>query len=232
MHSSRDGRVPHAGILAVFRAPAGPCVGPTAFEPQRLRAIERAYPEIAFDWATLIGTRQLIEVPPELRRPRRRRRPDEPEGELPESKPGPDAVGTTGGSVPPTPPSFPDALGGHTPGEQIAFLGQWYPRLRDRVAERVTDSVRREALGALAERLNPSAWTDADEIAAGLLAAEEALERLSRVFSRRKRRSRRGRARESLSGATPQRGPDSDTTPSEPVSPKLEALGTPTTDEP
>jgi hypothetical protein len=39
----------------------------------------------------------------------------------------------------------------------------------------------------LAERLNSSAWTDADQIAAGLQEAGEALERLSHVFSRRRR---------------------------------------------
>lgn len=44
---------------------------------------------------------------------------------------------------------------------------------------------------ALTERLNPAAWTDADQIAAGLQQASEALERLSRVFSRRRRRTRR-----------------------------------------
>ena len=40
----------------------------------------------------------------------------------------------------------------------------------------------REALMALAERLNPAAWTDADQIAEGLSRAAEALERLSRVL--------------------------------------------------
>jgi len=44
---------------------------------------------------------------------------------------------------------------------------------------------------ALAERLNPSAWTDADQITTGLQQAGEALERLSRVFARRRRRGRR-----------------------------------------
>src|SRR5207249_179314 len=75
--------------------------------------------------------------------------------------------------------------------EQIAFLTTWYPMVRERVPRRTSDPARQEALLALAERLNPSAWTDADQITAGLQQASEALERLSRVFSRRRRRPRR-----------------------------------------
>ena len=47
------------------------------------------------------------------------------------------------------------------------------------------------ALLALAERLNPAGWTDADQITTGLQQAADALERLSRVMARRRRRSRR-----------------------------------------
>jgi hypothetical protein len=55
---------------------------------------------------------------------------------------------------------------------------------------------------ALTERLNPAAWTDADQIAVGLQQAAEALERLSRVFARRRRARRRsGAVRSPSSGA-------------------------------
>ena len=90
-------------------------------------------------------------------------------------------------------PSIPSAIEGATPDEQTAFLARWYPILRERIPQRTADPARREALLALAERLNPTAWTDADQIAAGLQQAGEALERLSRVFARRRRRSRRTR---------------------------------------
>ena len=53
-------------------------------------------------------------------------------------------------------------------------------------------------LFALAERLNPAAWTDADQITAGLQQAAEALQRLSHVFAKRRRRSRSGPARPGL----------------------------------
>jgi hypothetical protein len=94
---------------------------------------------------------------------------------------------------PPAParPSIPAAVEGATPDEQMAFLAHWYPIVRERIPLRTSDPVRREALAALAERLNPAAWTDADQIAAGLERAAEALERLARVFARRRRRSRR-----------------------------------------
>jgi hypothetical protein len=80
---------------------------------------------------------------------------------------------------------------GSTADEQIAFLREWYPLIRERIDQRISDPARRETLHALAERLNPSAWTDADQITAGLPQAAEALERLSRVFARRRRRGKR-----------------------------------------
>jgi hypothetical protein len=91
-------------------------------------------------------------------------------------------------------PSIPTSLQGATPDEQIAFLNQWYPIVRERIPQRTSDPARLEALTTLAERLNPAAWTDADQIAEGLLRAAEALERLSRVFSRRRRRRRTPKA--------------------------------------
>jgi hypothetical protein len=96
-----------------------------------------------------------------------------------------------GGEGGPPRPSIPSTIEGATPDEQIAFLVRWYPIVRERIPLRTADPMRREALLALAERLNPAAWTDADQIAAGLQQAGEALERLSRVFGRRRRRSRR-----------------------------------------
>jgi hypothetical protein len=63
--------------------------------------------------------------------------------------------------------------------------------IRERIGRRINDPARRDTLHALAERLNPSAWTDADQITAGLPLAAEALERLSRVFARRRRRGKR-----------------------------------------
>jgi len=75
----------------------------------------------------------------------------------------------------------------------VAFLTRWYPIARERVVQRMSDPVRRDALVALAERLNPASWTTPDEVTSGLQQASEALERLSRVLTRRRRRAGRGR---------------------------------------
>jgi hypothetical protein len=100
----------------------------------------------------------------------------------------------------------PAAIEGATPDEQIGFLTKWYPLLRERIPQRTADPVRQETLLALAERLNPAAWTDADQITTGLQQAAEALERLSHVFARRRRRSRKRPAQ----GAAPSPAPDPD----------------------
>ena len=91
---------------------------------------------------------------------------------------------------------------GATPDEQIAFLVLWYPIVRDRIPQRTSDPARREALLALAERLNAAAWTDADQIVVGLQQAAESLKRLSRVFLRRRRRSKHASTRSTSSGST------------------------------
>jgi hypothetical protein len=111
--------------------------------------------------------------------------------------------------APPVPPAapqarpaaIPSAIQGTTPDEQIAFLTEWYPIVRERIPQRTSEPARLEALLALAERMNPSAWTDADQIASGLQEAAQALERLSYVFAKRRRRSRRRPA--TASSSTP-----------------------------
>jgi hypothetical protein len=74
---------------------------------------------------------------------------------------------------------------------------------------RVSDQSRRDALLVLVERLNPSTWTDADQITTGLQHAAESLERLARVFSKRRRRPRK-RTAPSLESAVSLDAPASD----------------------
>ena len=85
----------------------------------------------------------------------------------------------------------PSVVEGNSPDEQIAFLLKWHPLICERLALRTADPERRNALLALAERLNPVSWTDAEQITAGLQQAADALERLSRVMARRRRRARK-----------------------------------------
>ena len=196
MHWYKDGARQRSRILYVFRTPGGVRVGRSPLEPEILRTIEANYPDIAFDWRAVRDNQQIVEPPPELRRPRKRKAADDeapaPAGDTVKSVTALLGVGQPRSEpAPPSRPSIPSALEGATPGEQIAFLARWYPLVRDRVPQRTADPARRDALLALAERLNTATWTDADQITAGLQQAGEALERLSRVFSKRRRRARK-----------------------------------------
>ena len=192
MHWYREGNKQRSRILYVFRSPGGVRVGRDALEPDVIRELEAQYPDIDFDWKSVVDNQQVVEPHPEQRRLRKRRRTEEeqqgsspaaPAAAAPQSSP-------QAAPAPPRPP-IPSTIEGSTPDEQIAFLTTWYPLVRDRVPRRTSDPARQEALLALAERLNPAMWSDADQITVGLQQAAEALERLSRVFSNRRRRSRR-----------------------------------------
>ena len=189
MHLYREGHRQRSRILYVFRTPGGVRVGRAALEPEVLRQIEDLYPDIDFDWKDVREHQQHIEMSVE---PRRRKPPKREDADMPapEAAPAPLPAPVTQ-SPTPSPGAVPAAIEGATPDDQIAFLGRWYTIIRDRIPKRTSDPARQEALLALTERLNPTAWTDADQIAVGLQQASEALERLSRVFSHRRRRARR-----------------------------------------
>ena len=188
MHWQRDGTRQRSRILYVFRTPGGVRVGREPFDPDVQREIEARHPDIAFDWKSVFSNQQIVESAHEPRRPRKRRRGEE-EAEQPAAPaPRPEAPAT------PAQPAIPFSLQGATPDEQIAFLIRWHPIIRERVSQRTSDPARREALLALVDRLDPAAWTDADQIAEGLSRASDALERLSRVLSRRRRKRRAPKA--------------------------------------
>jgi hypothetical protein len=187
MHWYREGHRQRSRILYVFRTPGGVRVGRNALEPEVLRQIESQHPDIAFDWSAVRENQQVIEssVEPRRRRPKREDAPA-PAAEPAAAPPAPAAA-----AAQPRPPAVPSTIQGTTPDEQIAFLNELYPVLRERIPQRVSDPARQEALLALAERLNPATWTDADQITAGLQEAAQALERLSHVFAKRRRRARK-----------------------------------------
>lgn len=186
MHWYREGGRQRSRILYVFRTPGGVRVGRHALEPEVLRQIEASHPDIAFDWSVVRDNQQVIEpaVEPRRRRPKREEGESAPAAEPAVAAPAPQPV------APPRPP-IPAAIEGATPDDQIAFLARWYPLIRERITQRMSDPARRDALLALAERLNPTAWTDADQITNGLPHAAEALDRLSRVFAKRRRRAKK-----------------------------------------
>ena len=199
MHIYRDGARQRTKILYVFRTPGGVRVGRDPLEPEVQRQIEAQYPDIPFNWSAVRDSQQVIETAVEPRR-RRQKREDEAPADAAAAPPAV-AQPTPPREAPPPRVVIPSAIEGTTPDEQIAFLGQWHPIIRERIAKRTSEPMRLEALTALADRLNPSAWTDADQITTGLEEAAEALERLSRVLSKRRRRRRRsGEARPAESG--------------------------------
>jgi hypothetical protein len=194
MHLYREGHRQRSRILYVFRSPGGVRVGRGALDADVLRELEARYPDIAFDWKDVREHQQHIEISPEPRRRKPLKREEEvaaaaPDVQAPAPVPAPEPPSPS--TPAPSPGAVPSAIEGATPDDQIAFLGRWHALIRERIPRRTSDPVRQEALMALTERLNPAAWTDADQIAAGLQQASEALERLSRVFSRRRRRTRR-----------------------------------------
>jgi hypothetical protein len=179
MHWCREGSKQRSRILYVFRTPGGVRVGREALDPDVLKQIEAQHPDIDFDWNVVFHNQQVIETTPELRRPRKR-----PTAEGGEPVPAQQQQ---------APPRFtvPATVEGATPDEQIAFLNIWYVAVREKIPQRAADPARQAVLFALAERLNPAAWTDADQITAGLQHAAEALQRLSLVFAKRRRRSKK-----------------------------------------
>jgi len=209
VHWFRDGNRQRSKILYVFRTPPGVRVGRDPLDPAVLREIESEHPEIEFDWRALLDNRQVIDNAAESRRPRGakngarqdreegRKRPKE-QGE--DEAPVPVAVAAVEPAPAPAPTlsrhPVPAAIEGETRDAQVAFLAHWYPDLRDRIPHRTQDPLRRETLLTLVERLNAAAWETEEQIVAGLQTAAEALYRLSRVFSKRRRRPRRPRPSE------------------------------------
>jgi hypothetical protein len=203
MHWYRDGNRQRSRILYVFRTPGGVRVGRHALDPDVQRQLESLNPDIAFDWNVVRDNQQIVE--PAL--DQRRRRPKREDGD---GAPGPVPAAAAPPAAQPGPvrAPMPSAIEGATPDEQIAFLAKWYPMIRERVPLRTSDPARQEALLALAERLNPATWTDADQITTGLQQASEALDRLSHVFAKRRRRAKK-RTGEARPGQ-PARAPSAD----------------------
>jgi hypothetical protein len=192
MHWFRDGNRQRSRILYVFRTPGGVRVGRDPLEPMVQRELESRHPEIPFEWKVIREHQQIIE--PAVEQRRRRPKSEEAVAIVPQASPSvapAPSAGSPPGDAAARPKPIPSTISGTTADEQIVFLQEWYPLIRERIEQRISDPARRDALRALAERLNPSAWTDADQIAAGVPQATEALERLSRVFARRRRRGKR-----------------------------------------
>ena len=185
MHWFNEGGRQRSRILYAFRGPALTRVGRLALEPAVMRHLEATFPDVVFDWKAVLAERQVIESAPEVRR-RRPRREDSPPA-LPRAEAVPPSV------VPAAPPAdrprqIPSVIPPGSDDERMAFLAELYPLVRERVERRTTDELRRQALLSLADRLNPAAWGEGGVAHDHFTAAAEALERLARVLTRRRRR--------------------------------------------
>src|SRR5688500_15336000 len=147
MHWFREGTRQRSRILYVFRTPGGVRVGRTPLEPEVLRHIESEYPDIEFDWSVIRENQQVVE--PTVEQQQRRRRPKREEGETAAPTPAPAEAAPAPVPAPPPPapvvaadpqpPPIPSTLQGTTPDEQIAFLNEWYPVVRDRIPRKTSD---------------------------------------------------------------------------------------------
>ena len=182
IHEARDAGATTARLLYVFRSPGGVRVGRAALDVPLRRELEARFPDVRFEWETMLSGQQVIDAAPEPRRPRRR--PQTPQDAQPAAR----------APEPPPQPRLqvPTAIEGDSPEVQMRFLAHWHGILCEQIPLRLAEGERRDTVMALAQRLNPAGWIDADEIASGLVQATDALERISRLLSKRRRRTRRG----------------------------------------
>jgi len=206
MHWFQDNGRQRSRVLYAFRSPSGTRVGRDALDPGLMRQLEIQNPGIPFDWKAVLADRQVIEPSPEIRR-RRPKKGEETKAAAAPAAPAP-AVPKAVPVAPALPalparPMIPAAIEGLTPEDRLAFLQHWYPLVRERVDRRASDPDRHIALLSLAERMNPEGWAP-EEMELKLQQAGEALERLSHVFARRRRRPRRRPAGEGPAAESPQ----------------------------
>lgn len=224
LHGERRRGKGRARLLYWFRTPPEVKVGRSALDEEAIRLIEELNPDIDFDWTRILKGDGPTEEPrpPERSRaqglpPKARRRSDQfrerlhtvvPERRAPRESEAPvkvahvqepaalDAAGIDAvleqqpefSAPPPTPAHV--RLGG----EGVARLRGRYAEIMARIAERVTDEVRRDELKSLAERLNPDNWVTDGEVKAGLEEYEGVFASLrAAVGARKRRRRRRGR---------------------------------------
>lgn len=195
IHSFRDGPSPGSRVLYAFRSPGGVRVGRLPFEAEIRREIERGHPGLVFNWDELLSSQQVIDSTPDPRRVRRKTGGEAPMPQAPRrAEPQPQVPRLV----------VPTVVEGDTPETRMRFLAHWHGILCEQLPLRVPDLERRKLLMDVAQKLNPAGWLDADEIAAGVQGATEALERLSRLLSKRRRKNRRGGQRDTSSSTSQQ----------------------------
>jgi hypothetical protein len=192
-------------LLYWFRTPPGIQVGRAAIDEFAVRQLEEAHPDVEFDWprilhasrnmaAAVANTPRDERTPPARRGRRQGIARHEPPGAA-ERDDGTTAEAADEGAAPePERHSASAAAAGLISHVDAERLRARYSELMARIAERVTDPARADALRLEAEALNPDAWVTPDEVARGLETFGQHEQRLREQLGRR-RRARRGGAR-------------------------------------
>jgi hypothetical protein len=161
--------------------------------------IEEHNPDIEFDWPQILkgqdeaptGRPDRPDRPERTARPERRERlerPGRPPADREPQRPQPSAPA----AGPPIAPEPINPAHARVGSEGLARLRARYADIRARIARRVPDDPRREALETEAERLNPDAWVTDEEVQRGLDQYDAAFESLAATLGRRRRRRGRG----------------------------------------
>jgi hypothetical protein len=186
LHAAHPGGRPR--VLYWYRTAPGIRVGRLPLDEDAIRAIEDRYPDLEFDWPSLIE--QSTMLPPEVeRRPERPHRKPPRAATVETSQPAPppetergtelDEDGTIDAEPPPSSPSPRRSLLDELVGREIAA------RLRSRYAELQSLIARaggghQEKWNSRVAALDPDSWQSPEEILHGVEHAEARFEELRR----------------------------------------------------
>jgi hypothetical protein len=180
--SSRRGR-DRDRVLYVFRTPPGVRIGRDAFDPATLDLIERANPDIVFDWDAILESKPALPEEEPIRRPRAWRN-----GELP---------GQRGGREERRAPAAPVPALDRILGRDAAMrLRQRFAAVRQRLDEGPVDDERKVACEAKLSGLDPDSWVGDDLIRDRAAGFDASIEEIRRLLGLPKRRTRRGPRRD------------------------------------
>jgi len=189
LHAGQSGARPR--VLYWYRSAPGVRVGRPPLDEDAIRAIEDRYPDLDFDWPSLIE--QSTSLPPEIeRRPERPRRKAKPvaadatgettAAEAPELEPSsdepPHATDDEALAVPVARSTMLDELVGR---EIAGRLRAQFAEVRARVA--TLDPARRDALARRVAALDPDSWRTPEEILHGVEQAEARVDELRKEMS-------------------------------------------------
>ena len=191
LHAGHSGARPR--VLYWYRSAPGVRVGRPPLDEDAIRAIEDRYPELEFDWPSLIE--QSTSLPPEIeRRPERPRRKLRPAAAEPSSESAADAALDVEGPLDEPEPGAPPERE-HVPppvtrstmldelvGREIAGrLRAQYAELRARIA--VAGAAHRAELEERAAALDPDSWRTPEEILHGVEHAETRVDELRKEIT-------------------------------------------------